>query len=96
MHTLYPGVTDFVIAPDSAMRDRTAVPAFSPRTCADDDQVCFVLYWTDVSSAASGFPITESEARGMVASYIRNRSTGADGFQCYNFDSPRQRCSLYN
>ena len=76
------------------MRDSTAVLTFSRRSCADEEQVCFVLYWTDSSNAASGFPISAREAQGMAASYIRNRSTGADGFQCYNFGLPERRCSL--
>jgi len=95
MHTLYPGVTHFVTAPESTMREPAAVLAFSRRTCADEDEVCFVLYWTDASKAASGFPISAREAQGMVASYIRNRSTGAEGFQCYNFGSPGRRCLFH-
>ena len=93
MHSLYPGVTHFTIAPESAMSDRNAVLAYSRRACADDEQVCFVLFWTGASNAASGFPITAREADAMVASYNRNRSAGNDGFQCYNFGSPGERCS---
>ena len=93
MHSLYPGVTHFTVAPEPVMTDRSAVLAYSRRTCAEDEQVCFVLFWTDASSAASGFPITDREAEAMVASYYRNRSAGNDGFQCYNFGSPGERCS---
>lgn len=92
MHELYPDVTHFVVAPESVMRDRTRVLAYSRRRCAGDPQVCFVLYWTDASHAASGFPIGDREASAIVASYRRNHSTGADGFNCYNFGSPPERC----
>ena len=91
MHTLYPGVTHFVISPESVMTDREATLAFSRRLCGNAE-VCFVLFWTDPSKVAAGFPITEREAGAMVASYRRNRSTGADGFQCYNFGTPTERC----
>lgn len=94
VHSLYPSVTHFVVAPEAVMGDRNVVLSYSRRTCADaDQQVCFVLFWTDASKAAKGFPITASEADAMVASYNRNRSTGHDGFQCYNFGSPGQRCA---
>ena len=91
MHSLYPGVTHFTVAPESVMADRSAVLTYARRTCADDE--CFVLFWTDTSKAASGFPITDREADAMVASYHRNRSGGNDGFQCYNFGLLRERCS---
>jgi hypothetical protein len=94
IHSLYPSVTHFVVAPESVMGDRNVVLSYSRRTCADrDQQVCFVLFWTDASKAAKGFPISASEADAMVASYNRNRSSGQDGFQCYNFGEPRQRCA---
>ena len=94
VHSLYPTVTHFVVAPESVMRDRNVVLSYSRRTCADADQhVCFVFFWTDESKAARTFPISDSEADAMVASYNRNRSTGNDGFQCYNFGSPGERCA---
>jgi hypothetical protein len=92
MHSLYPGVTHFVVAPDSVMGDRKLVLTYSRRICEDEEQVCFVLFWTDSSRAAAGFPIKDSQAEALVASYNRNRSTGHDGFQCYNFESPGGRC----
>ena len=94
VHSLYPAVTHFVVAPESVMRDRNVVLSYSRRTCADDaQQVCFVLFWTGVSNAARSLPISDSEAGAMVASYNRNRSTGKDGFQCYDFASPEDRCA---
>jgi hypothetical protein len=94
VHSLYPAVTHFVVAPESVMGDRNVVLSYSRRTCANtDQQVCFVLFWTDASKAARGFPITDSEADAIVASYKRNRSTRNDGFQCYNFGSPGQHCA---
>jgi hypothetical protein len=92
MHSLYPSVTHFVVAAESLMYQRNAVLAYSRRTCTDEDQICSVLYWTEESKAASGFPITDREVDAIVASYNRNRSTGNDGFQCYSFGSPAERC----
>jgi hypothetical protein len=92
MHTLYPSVTHFVVAPESVMHERNEVLAYSRGLCADDDQVCSVLYWTEESKAARGFPITDKEAEAIVATYTRNRSTGSEGFQCYNFGLLRERC----
>ena len=92
MHSLYPGVTHFVVAPESVMRNRNAVLTYGRRTCAGEE-VCVVLFWTDHSRAASGFPISDLEAGAMVASYARSRITGADHFQCYNFGSPAEHCA---
>jgi hypothetical protein len=94
MHSLYPGVTHFTVAPESVMRDRSAVLSYSRRRCADDEQVCFVLYWTDAASAATGFPISDRQSEAMAASYRRGHSTGNDGLQCYNFGAPRERCAI--
>jgi hypothetical protein len=92
MHTLYPDVTHFVVAPRSVLADRKAVLDYSRRACAEDVQVCLVLYWTDPTKAAVSFPIRPNEAQAMMASYHRNRSTGRDGLQCYNFGSAAERC----
>lgn len=92
MHSLYPTVTHFVVAPESVMGDRSVVLAYSRRTCAQE-LVCFVLFWTDASKAARSFGITDSEAGALVASYTRNRSSGREGFQCYNFGSPAEHCA---
>ena len=93
MHSLYPTVTHFVLAPESLMVDPNAVLAYSRRTCADNDEVCFVFFWSDESKAARGFPITDREADAIVASYNRNHSAGNDGFQCYNFGSGAAHCA---
>lgn len=93
MHTLYPAVTHFVVTPESVMAKRTVVLAFSRRLCGDREQVCFVLFWTEASRAAAGFPLSDREANAMAASYRRNLSTGADGFQCYNFGTLAERCA---
>lgn len=87
MHELYPSVTHFVVAADSIMHDRDVVLAYARHTCSveQDDQVCMVLFWTDASRAATGFPITSTQQDAIVASYNRNRSTGKDGFQYYRF-----------
>ena len=92
MHADYPSAAHFVVAAESVMRERTVVLAYSRRLCAGEEQVCSVLYWTDASRAARGFPVTDREANAIVASYHRNRSTGSDGLQCYNFGSPGERC----
>jgi len=92
MHADYPSAAHFVVAAESVMRERTAVLAYSRRVCAGEEQVCTVLYWTDAARAARGFPVTDSETDAIVASYHRNRSTGSDGLQCYNFGSPSERC----
>ena len=75
------------------MANRSAVLAFCRRVCSDGEQVCFVFFWTDVSKAAHGFPITTRETDAMVASYERNRSSRTDSFQCYNFGSAMERCA---
>jgi hypothetical protein len=93
MHTLYPAVTHFVVTPESVMAKRSVVLAFSRRICSDHEQVCFVFFWTDASRAAAGFPLSESATSAMAASYRRNRSTRADGFQCYNFGTLIERCA---
>ena len=92
IHALYPSAAYFVVAPETVMRDRSVVLSYSRSACAEE-QVCFVHFWTDESKAASGFPITDSEAVAMVAIYNHNRSTGSDGFQCYNFGRPAERCA---
>jgi len=92
MHTLYPGVAHFVVTPESVLTNRDAALAFSRGLCRDDDQLCFVFFWTDASKAAAGFPMTDRQSAAMAASYRRNRSTGADGFQCYNFGTSAERC----
>ena len=94
MHSLYPGVTHFVVAPESVMRIRNLVLAYGRRTGAEEE-VCFVLFWTDRSRAASGFPISDPEAGAIVASYARNRSAGAGRFQCYDFGSPAEHCATH-
>ena len=93
MHTLYPAVTHFVVTPESVMAKRKLVLAFSRRLCSEPDEVCFVFFWTDASRAAAGFPLSEREMSAMAASYRRNQSTGADGFQCYNFGTLTERCA---
>jgi hypothetical protein len=94
MHALFPGITHFVVAPESAMSNRRAMLAYSRRACAaGDEQICFVLFWPNESNAARGFPLTSGQADAMVASYTRNRSTGYDDFQCYNFGPPAERCA---
>lgn len=93
MHADYPSAAHFVVAASSVMRERTAVLAYSRRLCPGEEQVCSVLYWTDASRAARGFPVADREAEAIVASYNRNRSTGHDGFQCYDFGSPSERCT---
>lgn len=93
MHTLYPGVTHFVVTPESVMAKRDVVLAFSRRLCSDREQVCFVFFWTDASRAAAGFPLSERETSAIAASYRRNHGTGADGFQCYNFGTLTERCA---
>lgn len=74
------------------MRERGVVLAYSRRRCTGEEQVCAVLYWTDQARAAKGLPLADREADAIVASYNRNRSTGSDGFQCYDFGSPSERC----
>ena len=93
MHSLYPGVTHFVVAPESVMANRSAVLAFSRRVCSEGEQLCFVFFWTDESKAATGFPITTGETDAMVASYESNRSSRTDGLPCYNFGSAIERCA---
>lgn len=92
MHSLYPTVTHFVVAPRVVMNDRNTVLAFARRTCGERDDVCFVLFWTDDAGAARALPLSASQADAMVASYSRSGKTGHDGFQCYDFESPRVRC----
>jgi hypothetical protein len=92
VHSLYPAVTHFVVAPRALMGDRNAVLAYSRRSCLEE-QVCFVHFWVDASKAAKRFPISDSEAEAIVASYDRNRSTGHDGFQCYDFGVPGEQCA---
>ena len=95
MHSMYPGITHFVVAPESVMSDRDGVLAYARRMCADgDDQVCFVFFWTDESKAARRFPMTDTQGDAMVASYNRNRSTGNDGLRCYDFGSLEERCAI--
>lgn len=91
-HTLYPDVTYFVVAPDSVLSDRNAVLGYSHDVCAEDLQVCLVLFWTDQGRAAASFPIEDREAEAIMASYNRNRSTGSEGFLCYNFGSSEESC----
>ncbi|HKN68466.1 MAG TPA: hypothetical protein VJW73_19415 [Gemmatimonadaceae bacterium] len=92
MHTLYPDITHFVVTPESVMANRTAALAFSRGLCGEREEVCFVFFWTDGSRAATGFPLSDREISAMSASYRRNHSTGADGFQCYNFGTVAERC----
>ena len=95
MHALYPTSTHFVVAPESVMVDRNVVIAYSRRACGDpDEQVCFVFFWTKESKAARGFPLSDDQADAIVASYNRNRSTGNDGLQCYDFGLPREHCKV--
>jgi hypothetical protein len=92
MHTLYPDVTYFVVASSSVLSDRSAILDYSRHVCAENVPVCLVLYWADETKAAVSFPINDGEASAIVASYNRNRSTGNDGLQCYNFGSSAERC----
>src|SRR5690349_979939 len=91
-HALYPPPPNVVVATESVMHERDAVQANSRHLCAGEERVWSVLYWTDESRAARGFPVTERQANAIVASYKRNRSTGHDGFQCYDFGSASERC----
>jgi hypothetical protein len=94
MHTLYPGVTHFVVTPESVMAKRNLVLAFARRLCSEPEQACFFFFfWTDASRAAAGISLSERETSAMAASYRRSHSTGADGFQCYNFGAPAERCA---
>jgi hypothetical protein len=92
VHALYPSATYFVVASDSVLHARGAVLAYAQRVCVDEDQVCSVLFWSEESKAAKGFPISEQQTDAIVASYSRNRSTGTDGLRCYRFGPPRESC----
>lgn len=94
MHALYPSVTHFVVAPEAIVSNERTLLAYARRSCAGDDEVCLVLFWTEASKAARSFPIADGEASAMVASYRRNRVTGAEGFQCYNFALRERHCAM--
>lgn len=93
IHSNYPAVAHFVVAPEGAMSDRNIVIAYARRACVDEYE-CFVLFWTNQAQAARTFPITDRQAATMVANYNRNRGIGNDGLQCYDFGSAHERCAI--
>lgn len=92
IHSNYPAVAHFVVAPEGAISHRSVVIAYARRACVDEFE-CFVLFWTNQAQAARTFPITHRQAATMVANYRRNRGIGNDGLQCYDFGSAQERCA---
>jgi hypothetical protein len=55
---------------------------------------CIVMFWTDVSQAASRMPLTRAQSDALTAQYARNPATGQDSLllRCAPGASAKGRC----
>jgi hypothetical protein len=74
------GVQFVVVAPRVAKTDDDLRKA-AHSVCAEA-RVCGVRFWVTEAHAARRLPMTQEQARYLIAAYTINRNTGVDEFTC--------------
>lgn len=75
------GTTDFVVADPALARDPALLEQQVKQFCnGKGGGFCEILVWTNSSTAARSFPMSDSEMKSQFAQYNRNKNTGYDCF----------------
>lgn len=86
------GPLTYVLLNPTTQKTETAWREVAREVCGSG-HICNIKPWTDPARVARGYSMTGSEADGIEAAYLVNRSTGADGFVCHPFGEAGQRCT---
>lgn len=85
------GMYQYVVIDKSQWKDQNVYRQAVSKLCEGKD-FCWVLFWKDRALVPHKIPMTEKQAKGMVADYSFNKSTGNNKFvwSCAIVNDPKQ------